>query len=242
MKSRSRRAARSVLPAADSFRKARAFAASVAVELMRSNLVDYESRFSGLNDVSLSVDEAIDRLYAALGEKRPSESPEEIFSRFAGDYLFSSGMGGWSTRMTLLPDGSFSGTFTDDDYVRGDGYEMTQLRSDFRGRFSNPRRINYYTCVFTLEELQYEREPGTSERAVLYGSTPALINYTTAYGLEGSTTVYAYTKDAYLYALPDAFLSWVKGLRDVEGYSSRIGHNGLFTEEGQQGWIGASGE
>lgn len=206
--------------------------------LMRSKLVDYESRFSGVNNVSLTVEEAIDRLYAALGENRPSESPEEIFSRFAGDYLFTSGIGGWGTKMTLLPDGSFSGTFIDDDYVRGDGYEMTQLHSDFRGRFSNPRRINYYTYVFTLEGLQYEREPGTSELTTLYGSTPALVNYTTAYGLDGSTTVYAYTKDAYMYALPDAFLSWVKGLRDVEGYSSRFGHNGLFTEEGQQGWIG----
>ena len=221
--------------------KCEALLGQVDQVLMRSSLVDYESRFSGLNNLSLTVEEAIDRLYAALGEARPSESPEEIFSRFAGDYLFTSGIGGWGTRMTLGTDGSFSGTFTDDDYVRGDGYEMTQLHSDFQGRFSNPRRINYYTYAFTLETLRYEREPGTSELTTLYGSTPALVNYTTAYGLEGSTTVYAYTKDAYMYALPDAFLSWTKGLRDVEGYSSRFGYNGLFTEEGQQGWICTSG-
>lgn len=221
--------------------KCEALLSQVDQVLMRSSLVDYENRFSGVNNLSLTVEEAIDRLYAALGEARPSESPEEIFSRFAGDYLFTSGMGGWGTRMTLGPDGSFSGTFTDDDFVRGDGYEMTQLHSDFQGRFSNPRRINYYTYAFTLETLRYEREPGTSELTTLYGSTPALVNYTTAYGLEGSTTVYAYTKDAYMYALPDAFLSWTKGLRDVEGYSSRFGYNGLFTEEGQQGWICTSG-
>lgn len=222
--------------------KCEALLSQVDQVLMRSSLVDYENRFSGVNNLSLTVEEAIDRLYAALGEDRPTESPEEIFSRFAGDYFFTSGMGGWGTSLTLLPDGSFSGTFTDDDYIRGDGYEMTQLHSDFRGRFSNPRRINYYTYVFTLEDLQYQREPGTSELTTLYGSTPALVNYTTAYGLEGSTTVYAYTKDAYMYALPDAFLSWTKGLRDVEGYSSRFGYNGLFTEEGQQGWIGSNKE
>ena len=205
--------------------------------LMRSNLMAYENRFSGVNNVSLTVEEAIDRLYAALGENRPSESPEEIFSRFAGDYLFSSGIGGWGTRMTLLPDGSFSGTFTDDDYVRGDGYEMTQLHSDFRGRFSNPRRINYYTYAFTLETLEYEREPGTSELTTLYNSTPALVHYTTAYGLAGSTTVYAYTKDAYMYALPDDFLSWVKPMRYVDGYTNKLAYNGLFTDEERQGWI-----
>ena len=205
--------------------------------LMRSSLVDYESRFSGLNNRSLTAEEAIARLYAALGEARPSESPEEIFRRFAGDYIFSSGIGGWRTQMTLLPDGSFSGVFTDDDYLRGDGYEMTQLRSEFRGRFSNPRRINYYTYAFTLEALQYEQEPGTSEITTRYSSTPTLVNYTTAYGLDGSASLYAYTQDAYMYALPDAFLSWVTPLRNVEGYSSRLGYKGLFTEEGQQGWL-----
>ena len=205
--------------------------------LMRSNLMAYENRFSGVNNVSLTVEEAIDRLYAALGENRPSESPEEIFSRFAGDYLFSSGIGGWGTRMTLLPDGSFSGRFTDDDFVRGEGYEMTQLHSDFRGRFSNPRRINYYTYAFTLETLEYEREPGTSELTTLYNSTPALVHYTTAYGLAGSTTVYAYTKDAYMYALPDDFLSWVKPMRYVDGYTNKLAYNGLFTDEERQGWI-----
>ena len=205
--------------------------------LMRSSLVDYENRFSGVNNISLTVEEAIDRLYAALGEQRPTESPEEIFSRFAGDYLFTSGMGGWGTRMTLRPDGSFSGNFTDDNYIPGDGYDLTQLQCDFQGRFSAPRRINYYTYAFTLEELHYEHEPGTSEIKTVYSSSRALVNYTTAYGLDGSKTVFAYTKEAYMYALPDAFLSWVKPLRDVNGYSSLLEYNGLFTEEGQQGWI-----
>ena len=222
--------------------KCKALLGEVDQVLLRSRLTnqDYENRFSGVNNLSLTVDEAIDRLYAALGERRPTESPEEIFSRFAGDYLFTSGVGGWGTQMTLRSDGSFSGTYKDDDYISGEGYDMMQQQSVFEGRFSNPRRINYYTYAFTLEELRYEREPGTSEITTLYSSSRALVNYTTAYGLEGSTTVYAYTRDAYLYALPDAFLSWVKPLRYVDGYSSKLEYNGLFTEEGQQGWIGSN--
>lgn len=214
----------------------------VGTVVMRSELQDYEDRFSGYNNVSLTVDEALDRLHAALGMDRPTETDEEIFRRFAGDYTFTSGVGGWGTTMTINPDGSFRGTFVNDDYISGDGYEMTQLNSAFEGRFSHPKRINYYTYAFSIEELRYEHEPGTSEIKTLYGSTSALVTYTTAYGLDGSATVYAYTSDAYLYALPDAFLSWIKPLRYVDGWSNKLEYNCLFTKEGEQGWIGPKAE
>ena len=64
----------------------------------------------------------------------------------------------------------------------------------------------------------------------------------TAYGLDGSATVYAYTSDAYLYALPDALLSWIKPLRNVDGWSNKLEYNCLFTKEGEQGWIGPKAE
>ena len=50
------------------------------------------------------------------------------------DFTFMSGAGGWSTVLTIHPDGSFSGNYFDSDMGdSGDGYDATQYVSTFHG-------------------------------------------------------------------------------------------------------------
>ena len=44
------------------------------------------------------------------------ETSESFFSRFEGmEWSFSSGVGGWSAEMRILPDGTFSGEYHDSE-------------------------------------------------------------------------------------------------------------------------------
>lgn len=170
-------------------------------------------------------------------------SDEEIFSMFEGNYLFTSGVGAWSTQLELKSDGTFTGEYHDTDAgARGDGYDATLYLSKFSGRFKNPQKINSYTYSFKLDEIKYENEPDTEEIGDPYdsgGKVKVLIKYSSAYGLNGSDTVYAYTPLAPVSELPEAFMSWVDRLRDNSTCNNaELSYKCLFAVETEQGWLG----
>ncbi len=172
-----------------------------------------------------------------------SISDEDIFSMFAGEYSFTSGAGAWSTQLKLNPDGTFTGEYHDTDAgVRGDGYDATLYLSKFSGKFKNPKKINSYTYSFKLDEINYENEPDTEEIGDPYGSggkVKVLIKYSTAYGLSGAETVYAYTPSAPTAQLPEKLMSWVGFLRDKSTRNnSNLSYYCLYAVEPECGWIG----
>ena len=196
-------------------------------------------RLKTLNNIGLTVDEALERLYEAIGEKRPAESEGDIFARFAGEYTFTSGIGGWGTKMTIRPDGSFSGEYSDSDYVAGDGYEVMKMESVFSGRFTNPKRVNGFTYSFNIEYIEYENEPGLKEIKTLYGSERTQITYTTAYGLDNiSGRILAFAPETYKYSLPDKMLSWIEPFTEYDGYTPELGYSCLYEPDGKFGWLG----
>lgn len=131
-----------------------------------------------------------------------------LFSNFRSlQFTFSSGAGGWATLMTIDSDGSFSGEFYDGelgssgpDYPNGTTYQ-----SNFSGTFTQPEKVNDYTYSLQIQEINYEKEPGTEE--IIDGM---LYSYAKPYGLDGAEELLIYLPGAPLDQLPEEFLSWVR--------------------------------
>lgn len=153
----------------------------------------------------------------------------DIFAKSAGEYYFSSGVGGWSTELTLNPDGSFTGSYSDMDMGSGGvGYMVTIYQSKFHGQFKNPVVVNSYTYKVELDGNIVIDSPNGQyiEDEVLYVSTEP-------YGMEVGREFYIYLPGAPLSALPEPFVHWA--LRGTES-SAVLPFYGLYNAEGQYGY------
>ena len=91
--------------------------------------------------------------------------------------MFTSGAGAWRSRLTLQPDGSFTGNYQDSemgvnaaDYPNGTCYV-----SVFEGQFTDIEQISDYAWSMKLTKLSTEKEPESSwiEDGVRYIATEA---------------------------------------------------------------------
>ena len=91
--------------------------------------------------------------------------------------MFTSGAGAWGSRLTLQPDGSFTGNYQDSemganaaDYPNGTCYVPV-----FEGQFTDIEQISDYAWSMKLTKLSTEKEPDTSwiEDGVRYIATEA---------------------------------------------------------------------
>lgn len=164
----------------------------------------------------------------------------DVFEMFEGDYNFTWFVGGRVTDIELKSDGTFTGRFDDvEGYERGDGYDGTTYISIFNGRFSNPKRINYYTYSFELSDIEYEIKPGTEtiEEVDWDPNYKMRIEYTDAYGLEETKTIYAYisgTPTVLLYGPP---MAWIGGSESSTRYDTNVSYRCLFSPESESFWI-----
>lgn len=136
-----------------------------------------------------------------------SVEPAFSFADFAAlQFSFSSGAGGWETRLTIDEDGSFSGEYFDGELgMTGDGYPNgTMYQCDFSGQFTQPVKVNDFTYAMQISEMHYEREAGTEEI-----KNGMLFCYTDVYGLDGAEDILIYLPGAPLEELPEEFRSWV---------------------------------
>lgn len=150
---------------------------------------------------------------AAGPETAPEPEPESpaeggaFLESLSGTYMFCSGAGGWSTDLTLLPDGSFAGVYHDSDMGTGDpekypGGIMYICR--FSGRFTQPEKLDETTWSLTIESLELDHPAdGTEEFAdgVCY-------IYSEPYGLDGTETITVYLPDTPVEGLTEDVL-WV---------------------------------
>lgn len=120
------------------------------------------------------------------------------------EFMFASGAGGWSTDLTLYPDGSFEGTYGDGEAAFGPEYPNgTSYFCKFKGRFGQITSLNEYSCSMRLEELTYETDTEGEwiEDGVRYIGA-------TAYGLEEGEEFIFYMPYAPAAELDTEFLSW----------------------------------
>ena len=137
---------------------------------------------------------------AAEAVQLPIDQPLEL--------IFASGAGAWGTSLTLSPDGSFSGEFSDSDMGDSDtNYPNgTRYLCNFEGKFTNLTQIDAFTWSLTLDTVSTEVEPDTEwiEDGIRYiASTP--------YGLDGGTEFLLYLPGTPLNTLPEDFLFWWGG-------------------------------
>ncbi len=143
-------------------------------------------------------------------------------------FYFSSGAGGWRTRLYIRPDGSFFGSYTDSSMGEGgEGYSATEYRCQFDGRLGQPEQVNAYTLSLPVEELtcEEERQEIIGEVLHVYGGE--------AYGLEGTKTVLLYLPGAPLKELPEHFLRWT-GCYDSR--EETLPFYGLYNETRENGF------
>ena len=118
----------------------------------------FRSRARNMMDEALTAEQAED--YLQLQETRllPGLSPAreaEFWKTLGGrTYTFASGAGAWFDDLTLHPDGSFEGTYMDDNMGEEDpglGTQATRYYCGYRGRFTNLRRLDVHSYAADLE-------------------------------------------------------------------------------------------
>ena len=131
----------------------------------------------------------------------------ELKLPFSGyeEFVFTSGAGGWRTLLTVYPDGSFYGNFSDSDMGdTGYGYPGgTVYICDFKGKFGNIKVIDEYSYSMTLETITWNNPLGTEwiSNGVLYVASEP-------YGLEDGKNYIFYKKNTPAYQFTDEFKSW----------------------------------
>lgn len=129
-----------------------------------------------------------------------------IFESMPKHFIFSSGVGGWSTCIDVENDGSFTGQYHDVDMgVTGNGYPNgTVSICNFKGKFSQPNELDKYTYSMKLESLELEDTPGDEyyENGVryIYSSVP--------YGLNNADEFLIYLPGILIDDLPTEFVLW----------------------------------
>lgn len=156
------------------------------------------------------------------GEEAPAEMPPANegalpLSQSIDNFVFSSGAGGWSTGLTLNPDGTFSGSYHDSEMgSTGPGYDGTIYVCNFKGKFKDIRQVDEHTYSMTLDYCNYETPEGTEwieGRARYVAAGP--------YGIEGGTTFELYLPGKPVASLTEECVGWSIGL--TGDYVSQFG-------------------
>lgn len=128
-------------------------------------------------------------------DEATDELPDEVF----GNYVFSSGVGGWSTELTINSDLTFSGTYCHSSY------QDPVTICEFTGNFSDVEKIDDYTFKMTLETLIPKHEEGYTyeENDIVYKCVEV------PYGIDDGKEFYVYLEGRETNDLSEEFLTWV---------------------------------
>lgn len=156
------------------------------------------------------------------------------------EFFFASGAGGWSTVLYIDEDGSFEGNFRDSDMgSTGEGYPNgTLYYCDFKGRFTEPQKVNDYTYRFQIAEISLADEVGKEENkdGIRY-------IYSDAYGLDDSEYFFMYLPGTPLAELSEEFLRWIGYHNGMEGTTdTELPFYALYNVEQEYGFYDYSQE
>ena len=191
---------------------------------------------------ALTLAAALALSLSACGESAaPPQSPTPLETAEAGftfadlqtcRFVHASGASGWGTVLTIQPDGSFSGSFSDSEWEESEsGTQAVCECCEFSGQLAQPVRVNDYTYSVGIEHIEYQREPGTDEYAdgIHY-------YFTEPRGLEDTGELLIYLPGAPMAELPEGFLDWVMGSDDTA--EEELPFYGLYSEATQAGFRG----
>lgn len=139
--------------------------------------------------------------------------PENLFEILPRGYLFCSGAGGWSTELSLEPDGSFTGMHHDSNMGERDEEKYpngTVYICQFRGKFAQPEPVDGTTWTMRIESLELDHPAGQSEEI----EDGIRYIYTDPYGLEDTEELTVYLPDTPAEGLSEDVLWAVRGPYD----------------------------
>lgn len=178
---------------------------------------------------------------SSVAESAQSTEPEQenpLTESGALNFVFSSGAGGWSTQLTLQPDGTFTGRYEDMDMgdMGEENPDGTLYFCDFSGSFSQPSKVDDHFWTMELEYLSTQQEPGevTYEEGIRYVSAQPN-------GLEQAREVWLYLPGAETKDLPEEFLSWTTSAFSGE-VPEQLPFYGLYSVSDQSGFVGYQAE
>ena len=191
---------------------------------------------------ALTLAAALALSLSACGESAaPPQSPTPLETAEAGftfadlqtcRFVHASGASGGGTVLTIQPDGSFSGSFSDSEWEESEsGTQAVCECCEFSGQLAQPVRVNDYTYSVGIEHIEYQREPGTDEYAdgIHY-------YFTEPRGLEDTGELLIYLPGAPMAELPEEFLDWVMGSDDTA--EEELPFYGLYSEARLAGFRG----
>ena len=152
-------------------------------------------------------------------------------------FSFMSGAGGWSTELTINPDGTFTGNYYDSDMGdSGDGYDATEYVSTFHGKFKNIRKKDDYTYVMQIDTLETEETQDTWIEETGYGK----VRYVASppYGLYGGTNFELYLPGTPVSSLSAEYIDWVRTPMALDESATTLPGYGLYNVEEQNGFFG----
>ena len=168
-----------------------------------------------------------------------AEADMTAFEEVTGvEWSFSSGVGGWSTDLRILPDGSFSGEYHDsemgesaDEYPNGTVYCCS-----FTGRMVPAGQKDEHTRILRIEELRVDesQEPETIDDGIRYVAAEP-------YGLSKGDEMLLYSPGTPVSILPEEMVFWTH-VQDQENPSSVLETWFLSSEKNSSGFVGFPAE
>lgn len=161
---------------------------------------------------------------------------ENLLSQLNGQqFEFCSGVGAWSTELTVGENGSFTGSFHDSEMGEtGENYpDGTLYGCSFHGQFSDPEPVDEHAWTVNLS---VEQDEGQVPEAIEDG-----IRYVTAapYGLEKAQTVTVFLPGTPVDRLPEGFMIW-SHLQEIDPEAKSIPYYAIWNEADEAGFITAA--
>ena len=185
----------------------------------------------------LTYEEAVALLSDGQQEDVSQGTTTQLPFTEAQSFSFMSGAGGWSTELTINPDGSFTGNYYDSDMGdSGDGYDATEYVSTFHGKFKNIRKKDDYTYVMQIDTLETEETQDTWIEETGYGN----VRYVASppYGLYGGTNFELYLPGTPVSSLSAEYIDWVRTPMALDESATTLPGYGLYNVEEQNGFFG----
>lgn len=135
------------------------------------------------------------------------DEKDENLQLISGEYVFSAGVGAWSTQLNINDDFTFSGMYHDSELgLTGEkNPNGTVIICEFTGKFSTPVKIDDYTYKLTVESISLKNEDGY----VYYDNGIEYECIGEPYGFDGCRDFYLYIKGKQTNDLSEDFLAWI---------------------------------
>ena len=162
-------------------------------------------------------------------------SPSASYSDIAGEYIFTSGAGGWYTRVVIDPQGRFTGSYVDQDYgpVRaGNGAvcEWICYTSTFSGQLDGLYPLDMLCCTARVAWLDIDG--AVDDERVQDGT---LYVTTMPYGITQGADLVFYMAGTPRSKLPEGLIDWMAMTREMDWWT--LPENTFYSDYDDAGFV-----